>query len=167
LPPGGIAPGGGPAGGRAPGGLGGGQAPGAPGGTQPGQGQLRGPVGGGPGGGLLDATTPSADLTTALQANASAYTWAAAAIGSQTAAGYQLASGVPVMPIGGFNGSDPSPTFEQFQEYVQQGRIHYFLGGNGFQANGGSQAAQQIAAWVQSTFTATTIGGQTVYDLTK
>jgi 4-amino-4-deoxy-L-arabinose transferase-like glycosyltransferase len=132
-------------------------------------GQLRGPGpgAGGPGGGLLDATTPSTELTAALQANASAYTWAAAAIGSQTAAGYQLASGVPVMPIGGFNGSDPSPTLEQFQQYVQQGRIHYFLGGGGFQANGGSRAAQQIASWVQSTFTATTIGGQTVYDLTK
>jgi hypothetical protein len=162
LPPGGPAGGQfrGPGGGQAPGGL--------TGGVQPGQGQLRGPGGaGGPGGGLLDATTPSAQLTAALQANASAYTWAAAAIGSQTAAGYQLASGVPVMPIGGFNGSDPSPTLEQFQEYVRQGRIHYFLGGGGFQANGGSRAAQQIASWVQSTFTATTIGGQTVYDLTS
>jgi 4-amino-4-deoxy-L-arabinose transferase-like glycosyltransferase len=165
--PGGLPPGG-PAGGQFRG-PGGGQAPGGlTGGVQPGQGQLRGPGGaGGPGGGLLDATTPSAQLTAALQANASAYTWAAAAIGSQTAAGYQLASGVPVMPIGGFNGSDPSPTLEQFQEYVRQGRIHYFLGGGGFQANGGSRAAQQIASWVQSTFTATTIGGQTVYDLTS
>jgi 4-amino-4-deoxy-L-arabinose transferase-like glycosyltransferase len=156
--PGGFPPGAGGQGGRVPGGL--------AGGTQPVPGQLRGGGAGGPGGGLLDATTPSSELTAALQANASAYTWAAAAIGSQTAAGYQLASGVPVMPIGGFNGSDPSPTLEQFQQYVQQGRIHYFLGGNGFQANGGSRAAQQIASWVQANFTATTIGGQTVYDLT-
>jgi 4-amino-4-deoxy-L-arabinose transferase-like glycosyltransferase len=162
-----IGPAGANANGRAPG-LG--QFPG--GGQFPGNGQLpggglRGPGGGPGGGGLLDATTPSAELTAALRANASAYTWAAAAIGSQTAAGYQLASGVPVMPIGGFNGSDPSPTLEQFQEYVKQGRIHYFLGGNGFQANGGSRAAQQIASWVQSNFTATTIGGQTVYDLSR
>jgi 4-amino-4-deoxy-L-arabinose transferase-like glycosyltransferase len=167
---------GGPNAGQFPGGLpgsqlpgggqfpGGGQLPGGPGGGT-GQGQLRGP--GGRGGGLLDASTPSSALTAALQANASSYTWVAAAIGSQTAAGYQLASGEPVMPIGGFNGSDPSPTLAQFQEYVRQGRIHYFLGGGGFQANGGSQASQQIAAWVQANFTATTIGGQSVYDLTK
>jgi 4-amino-4-deoxy-L-arabinose transferase-like glycosyltransferase len=158
--PGGFAGGPGPAGGRGGGPFGG-----------PTTGllnpaQVRGGGPGGPGGGLLDAATPSTELTAALKANASAYTWVAAAIGSQSAAGYQLASGEPVMPIGGFNGSDPSPTLEQFQQYVRQGRIHYFLGGDGFQANGGSRASQQIASWVQSTFTATTIGGQTVYDLT-
>src|SRR6185436_5042656 len=98
-------------------------------------GQGRGGVqGGGTGGrggagGLLDASTPSAELTAALQANASSYTWVAAAIGAQTAAGYQLAANEPVMPIGGFNGSDPSPTLEQFQQYVAAGRIHYFVGG--------------------------------------
>jgi len=70
------------------------------------------------------------------------------------------------MPLGGFNGSDPSPTLEQFQSYVRAGRVHYFLGGTGFQANGGSREAQQIAAWVARTFTATTVGGVTVYDLT-
>src|SRR4051812_48628017 len=38
------------------------------------------------------------------------YTWIAAAIGSQSASGYQLATQQAVMPVGGFNGSDPSPT---------------------------------------------------------
>ena len=36
------------------------------------------------------------------------------------------------MAIGGFNGSDPSPTLEQFQAYVAAGRIHYFIGGGNF-----------------------------------
>jgi hypothetical protein len=31
---------------------------------------------------------------------------------------------------------------------------------------GGSDAARQISAWVQDNFTATTVGGTTVYDLT-
>jgi len=71
------------------------------------------------------------------------------------------------MAIGGFNGSDPAPTLEQFQRYVAEGRIHYFIGGGGFGASqGGSDAAQQISAWVEQTFTATTVGGTTVYDLT-
>ena len=117
-------------------------------------------------GGLLDAGTPSRELVLALQANADNYTWAAAAIGSNTAAGYQLATGRAVMPVGGFNGSDPSPTLAQFQQYVREGRIHYFIGGNGFRANGGSQAAQEISSWVASTFTATTVGRVTLYDLT-
>ncbi|GAB06490.2 putative glycosyltransferase, partial [Gordonia amarae NBRC 15530] len=32
--------------------------------------------------------------------------------------GYQLESGYSVMPIGGFNGTDPSPTLERFQKLV-------------------------------------------------
>ena len=46
---------------------------------------------------------------TTLNANAQDYTWVAAGIGSMSTAGYQLATGNPVMPIGGFNGSDPRP----------------------------------------------------------
>ena len=33
------------------------------------------------------------------------------------------------MAIGGFNGSDPSPTLAQFKQYVADGEIHYFIGG--------------------------------------
>jgi hypothetical protein len=97
----------------------------------------------------------------------------AAAVGSQNASGYQLATGLPVMPIGGFNGSDPSPTLAQFQEYVQEGKIHYFIGGGGFGGfgrggqNGGSSTSSQIAQWVAENFTAQTVGGVTVYDLSS
>jgi 4-amino-4-deoxy-L-arabinose transferase-like glycosyltransferase len=127
-----------------------------------------GPGGGGGGvGGLLDAGTPSDEVVAALRADASRYTWVAAAIGSNSAAGFQLASGEAVMPIGGFNGSDPSPTLAQFEQYVHNGQIHYFIGGNGFRSNGGSQTSQEIASWVEQHFTATTVGGVTLYDLTK
>jgi 4-amino-4-deoxy-L-arabinose transferase-like glycosyltransferase len=116
-------------------------------------------------GGLLDAATPSSQLVSLLKQNSGAYTWAAAAVGSNNAAGYQLATGLPVMAIGGFNGSDPSPTLAQFQQYVRDGRIHYFIGGAGMRANGGSKAAQDVANWVAQNFTAKTVGGTTVYDL--
>ena len=120
-------------------------------------------------GGLLNASTPSAALVTALKANASSYTWVAAAVGSNTAAGYQLASQQPVMPIGGFNGSDPSPTLAQFQAYVAAGKIHYFIGGGGFGGNqqGGSNSSAAIASWVAGNFKTVTIGGSTLYDLTQ
>src|SRR3981189_2731886 len=118
-------------------------------------------------GGLLDAAKPSAQLVKALEADASKYTWVAAAIGSNTAAGYQLGTGEPVMPIGGFNGSDPAPTLAQFQQYVRDGKIHYFIAGGGGPGSGTvNSTASQIAAWVQQTFAATSVGGVTVYDLT-
>jgi 4-amino-4-deoxy-L-arabinose transferase-like glycosyltransferase len=157
--PRGAAPGGGVPG------LNGGGTTGLPGGTagQPGGG-VRG------GGGLLDAATVSSEMKTLLETNADSYTWVAAAVGSQNASGYQLATGKPVMPIGGFNGSDPSPTLAQFQQYVQQGKIHYFIAGGDFGGRGGgmggSSDSSQIASWVAQNFTARTVGNTTVYDLT-
>jgi len=63
------------------------------------------------------------DVVTALTTGAGSYTWVAAAVGSDTAAGYQLATGRPVMAVGGFNGTDPAPTLAGFQILVRQGRI--------------------------------------------
>jgi 4-amino-4-deoxy-L-arabinose transferase-like glycosyltransferase len=103
-----------------------------------------------------------------LQADAGRYTWAAATVNSNNAAGYQLASGEPVMAIGGFNGTDPAPTLAQFEKLVADGKVHYFIadGGGGFRGPGGSaNDASQITAWVESHFAAQTVGGATVYDL--
>jgi 4-amino-4-deoxy-L-arabinose transferase-like glycosyltransferase len=116
-------------------------------------------------GGLLGATTPSSELVAALKTGASSYTWAAAVVGSNNAAGYQLATQLPVMAVGGFNGTDPSPTLQQFQQLVAQGKIHYFIAGGTMQANSGSEAPAQIAQWVAANFQAQTIGGTTVYAL--
>ncbi|GAA3209991.1 ArnT family glycosyltransferase [Actinocorallia longicatena] len=171
---GGFGPGGGGGPGRMGGGFGGppgtasGQNGGPPGGRNAGSGGGPGGGMGGGMGGLLNATTPSSVLTKTLQENADAYTWVAAAVRSNSAAGYQLATGKPVMAIGGFNGTDPAPGLEQFQEYVKSGRIHYFIGGasgGGMTASTGSDAAQKITEWVSENFSASTIGGTTVYDL--
>lgn len=129
-----------------------------------------------PGGGLLDSPVPGAALTTLLGTDAAKYRWAAAVVGSNNAAGYQLAARVPVMAVGGFNGTDPAPTLAQFEQYVATGQIHYFIAGDvtmGWghprQGNGGqdalTQESQQIATWVSSQFTATTVEGTVVYDL--
>jgi hypothetical protein len=119
-------------------------------------------------GGLLDASTPSTEVVAALSQDADQYSWVAAAIGSQNAAGLQLGTQLPVMAIGGFNGSDPSPTLEQFQQYVAQGRIHYFLAGGGFGGPGGGNGnGNEISQWVAANFTPVTIGGATFYDLTQ
>ncbi len=132
-------------------------------------------AGGGGGGNVLASSTPSAALTTLLATNAGGYTWVAATVGANSAAGYQLATGDPVMAIGGFNGSDPWPTLAAFQQYVANGRIHYFIssgggGGGGGQGGNGTTStnvSSQITAWVTAHFTASTVGGTTVYDLTS
>ncbi|MCE1175074.1 MAG: glycosyltransferase family 39 protein, partial [Propionibacteriales bacterium] len=164
----------GTSGGGRPGGQGGpGQGQGGPGQNQQG-GQTGQPPQGGPGdgagaggiGGLLNGTQVSTSVLALLTTNASDYTWVAATTGSQNAASYQLASGDAVMAIGGFNGSDPSPTLAQFQAYVAQGKIHYYIGGSVGQSNGGSNTASQIAEWVAATYTAQSVDGVTIYDLT-
>jgi 4-amino-4-deoxy-L-arabinose transferase-like glycosyltransferase len=80
----------------------------------------------------LNASTPSTALVKALQSDASHYTWVAAAVGANTAAGYQLGSGDPVMAIGGFNGTDPDPSLAAFKKLVSEGKVHYFISGGGF-----------------------------------
>jgi hypothetical protein len=123
-------------------------------------------------GGLLEGSRSSAAITSMLKSDADSYTWAAAAVGSNSAAGYQLASEEPVMAIGGFNGSDPSPTLAQFKAYVADGAIHYLIaGGGGFGGRMGgpggasSGAGSAISSWVAASFTATTVDGVTIYDL--
>ncbi len=143
---------------------------GPPGGAVGGQAPGRGGPGARPGGtgGLLDAMTPDGAVVLALEENADEYTWVAAAVGSNNAAGLQLATQLPVMAIGGFNGSDPYPTLEQFRQYVADGQIHYFLAGGGFEGQqGGSDGANQIDAWVMSSFRQVAVGGMTFYDLTQ
>ena len=128
--------------------------------------------GGAAAGGLLNGSRPSAALVTALDQDAGRYTWVAATVGANEASGYQLATGKPVMALGGFNGTDPWPTLAQFEQDVQQGRIHYFIAGGGGLGRGGpgggstSATTSQITSWVESHFTAQTVGGVTLYDLT-
>jgi 4-amino-4-deoxy-L-arabinose transferase-like glycosyltransferase len=118
-------------------------------------------------GGLLDAAIVDDAAVGVLSAGADDFTWIAATVGSQRAAGFQLATGRPVMPVGGFNGSDPSPTLAQFQQLVADGRIHFFIAGSVGRSNGGSSASSQIAAWVESRFERVQLGSVALYDLTS
>jgi len=127
----------------------------------------RGAFGGAPrggGAGFLNAGQVSAEMAALLEANASGYRWVAATIDANSAAGYELATGEPVMAIGGFNGSDPAPTLAQFQAMVASGQVHYFVAGG---MRGGGGPASEIESWVTSHFTATDVGGTAVYDLTR
>ncbi|MET9734211.1 hypothetical protein ABZZ79_27275 [Streptomyces sp. NPDC006458] len=134
-----------------------------------------GPTGGGRGGmgGLLGGADVDDEARKLLEADAEDHTWAAAAIGAQNAASYQLATGEPVMAIGGFNGTDPCPTLAEFKKYVAEGKIHYFVSGGGTGGGAGpggggrSSTSSQISEWVQDTFKEVTVGSATFYDLTR
>ncbi|MFL0396767.1 hypothetical protein [Streptomyces albus] len=121
-------------------------------------------------GGLLDGSRVSGRAKKLLEEDAERYTWVGATTGSQNAASYQLATGRPVMALGGFNGSDPYPTLARFEEYVKEGRIHYFIAGSGGGPGGdpgGSGTASRISAWVRKHFTKVAVGDSVFYDLTR
>jgi 4-amino-4-deoxy-L-arabinose transferase-like glycosyltransferase len=137
---------------------------------------------GGPGGpgGPGDATADTT-LINYLEAHKGKATYLAAAFGSQSSAPIIIATGEPVITIGGFNGSDPAPTLSQFQKLVSEGKVRYVLvggfGGGGFGGGGfgggagggpggpggGNSALRQ---WVTSTGAQVNYGGSaTLYDL--
>ncbi|WP_062644661.1 glycosyltransferase family 39 protein [Streptomyces maremycinicus] len=128
-----------------------------------------GGMGGGGVGGLLNGASVTDEAKKLLAADSGEYTWAAAAIGAQNAASYQLATGDAVMAIGGFNGTDPSPTLAQFKQYVTDGKIHYFIssGSGGGMSGGSSGTSSQITSWVEANFKKVTVGSATFYDLTQ
>jgi 4-amino-4-deoxy-L-arabinose transferase-like glycosyltransferase len=81
---------------------------------------------GGPGG-AVDGT-----LVEYLVANQGDATWILAAQGSDTAAGIQLATGEPVLVMGGFSGLDAAPTADELRELVSRGELRFVLvGGRG------------------------------------
>lgn len=131
-----------------------------------------GPSRGGGFGGMFAAPEPGPALTAALAADSERYRWVAAVVGSSNAAGYQLAARAPVMAVGGFNGTDPAPTLQEFRQLVDDGAVHYFIrsrimaGGFGGHTPSGSRAATEIAEWVQAHYPPITVDGTTIYDLT-
>ncbi|TCC27686.1 glycosyltransferase family 39 protein [Kribbella speibonae] len=115
------------------------------------------------GGGMGGDASASSELT-ALLSNTTT-TWAAATSGSQSAASLELATGKSVIAIGGFSGTDDAPTLAQFKQWVAEGKISYYISGGQGGGRDGSSAASEIQSWVESNYTATTVGSTTVYKL--
>lgn len=74
----------------------------------------------------------------------------------------RLALNKAVLPIGGFNGTDPYPTLEVFKKWVQDKRIHWFIAGSQF---GPTDSHSDIIEWVEENYTK--VDGQTLYDLSS
>jgi 4-amino-4-deoxy-L-arabinose transferase-like glycosyltransferase len=90
-------------------------------------------------------------LLTYLEAHRGSARYLLATLSSQTAAPYIIASGQPVIALGGFSGSDQILSVSQLQALVSTGAIRYFLldgGGGGFGSQGGGNG--QLVSWVTS-----------------
>jgi 4-amino-4-deoxy-L-arabinose transferase-like glycosyltransferase len=110
-----------------------------------------------------------------LEDNQGDATYLVAAFGANASAPIIIATGKPVITIGGFNGGDPAPTMAQFQSLVAQGKVRFvLLGGGGFGGPrggpGGNASGGSISQWVTQHGTqvpASAYGGTggTLYDL--
>jgi 4-amino-4-deoxy-L-arabinose transferase-like glycosyltransferase len=130
-----------------------------------GRGGLGGPGGFGPGGGGAADTA----LIDYLVANRGDATWLVAVSGSGSAAPIQLATGLPVMAMGGFSGSDDAPTGEWLQAAIASGQLRFVLvgSGGGFGGGGGFSGSSEISSWVSADCRVVDVGsgtGGTLYD---
>jgi 4-amino-4-deoxy-L-arabinose transferase-like glycosyltransferase len=124
-------------------------------------------VGGGMPGGMGGDATAKADLIAYLQAHQGSAKYLVAASGSMASAPLIIATGEPVVTIGGFNGGDPAPTVGQLSRMVADGELRYVLlgGQGGFGPGGGSS---ELTAWVHQHGTlvdSSQTGGATLYEI--
>ena len=91
--------------------------------------------------------------------------WSAAINRSSAAAALELATRTPVIAIGGFMGSDPAPTLQQFQSYVADHEIGFYIVSDN--SGRGGNVHGDIADWVSANFTPIKVGQDTVYNLTS
>jgi 4-amino-4-deoxy-L-arabinose transferase-like glycosyltransferase len=86
-------------------------------------------------------------LVAYLEAHQGSAKYLFATTSSQTAAPYIIATGEPVMTLGGFSGSDQILTLAQLKTLIREGQVKYFLlGGGGFGGGGNSALVQWIEA---------------------
>ena len=120
------------------------------------------------GGGMGGQDVDNAQLDALLEATNT--NWSAAIDRSSTAAGLELSTNTAVMAIGGFSGSDPVPTLSQFQTYVSDHQVTYYIVPNGDNNRRpgafGNQQHSDISTWVTANFKGTKVGSDTVYDVT-
>jgi 4-amino-4-deoxy-L-arabinose transferase-like glycosyltransferase len=91
---------------------------------------------GGMGGGSVSAKTIAY-----LEAHQGSAKYLVAVTRSQTSASIIIATGKPVVTIGGFSGNDPAPTVSQLATMVKQGELKYVLL---------SDTSLELATWVQA-----------------
>ncbi len=137
---------------------------------QPPAGAPTGAVGGGAGAAPGGGQSVDASLSDYLVANRGSAKWIVAVSSAMQAGSIELATGQPVMAMGGFTGSDPTPTLAELQADIASGALRYVIvggggpGGGGFGGPGGSGSASDVSSWVTSSCTAVTSVSSSLYD---
>jgi 4-amino-4-deoxy-L-arabinose transferase-like glycosyltransferase len=99
-------------------------------------------------GGFGGSGSTDTQLVDYLVAHQGSAKYLVAASGTQSTASIIIATGKPVVTIGGFTGSDPAPTVSQLAAMVKSGQLKYvLLGGDRGGPGGGSN---DIATWVKA-----------------
>jgi 4-amino-4-deoxy-L-arabinose transferase-like glycosyltransferase len=135
----------------------------------PGPGTIGGFSGGLPGGisGSRDrAATDTTAVVDYLVANRGNASWIVAANSAQQTGTIELETGLPVMAMGGFSGSDPAPSLAQLKSYIASGKLRFVMsGGGGFGFGfggggfGGSSDTTDRTAWVSTNCSRVSISG--------
>jgi 4-amino-4-deoxy-L-arabinose transferase-like glycosyltransferase len=122
-------------------------------------GRAAGTFGGGSGGNGVSST-----LVTYLEKHRGNAKYLVVTTSSNSAAPLIIATGQPVMSLGGFSGSDPILTTAQFASLVKHGAVRYFLINGG--GPGGPGGSNGITSWIQQHSKLITVGGQQLYEYT-
>lgn len=115
---------------------------------------------------VMFGNLPESGIVSRLRATPATSKWSAAMVGSETAANYQLASLRSVLPLGGFDGTDPFPTLEQFQRMVTDHQVASVVIQDlpPLTLEGRGESAR-IVDWVRSHYRAEQIGSAQFYKL--
>ena len=88
--------------------------------------------------------------------------WALAVSGATEAAPIMLDTGLPVMAVGGFSGSDSILTLDALKKYTASGELKYYL------VTGFGRGGNEIGQWLQQNGKPVDIGaGISLYDLSQ
>ena len=130
------------------------------------------PSGSGGSGGFGGDTSTDTALADYLVANQGTATWIVAVSGAQEAAQLELQTGLPVMAMGGWSGSDNALTLDQLKADIADGSLRYVIvagqgGGPGGQRTQGGSS--DVSAWIAANGTAVSVPGSsvTLYDLSN
>ena len=128
-----------------------------------------GPGGSGGTGGFGGDTSTDTALADYLVANQGTATWIVAVNGAQEAAQLELQTGLPVMAMGGWSGSDNALTLDQLKSDIADRSLRYVIVSGQGGGPGGQGGSSEVTAWITANGTAVSVPGSsvTLYDLSN
>jgi 4-amino-4-deoxy-L-arabinose transferase-like glycosyltransferase len=105
---------------------------------------------GAPGAAGMPGETANSGLITYLEANRDGAFYLVAVASANQASPIALATGQPVLAMGGFTGNDPAMTAEKLAALVVDGQVRFVLSGGGL----GRSSTGTVSSWLQASCTA-------------